>query len=60
LGYRSNFTYDSYPPTHNIPGEVYDSADDLYWTPPLNLNIGQGLMIYNPNADESWSENIIW
>jgi hypothetical protein len=60
LGYWSDFTDGSYPPTHNIPGEVYDSADDLYWTPPLNLNIGQGLMIYNPNADESWSENIIW
>ena len=64
LGYRSNFTDGSYGPpsslVHNIPGEVYDSADDVYWTPPLNLNIGQGLIITNPNADESWSENIIW
>ena len=48
----------SYPPTHNIPGEVYDSGDDLYWTQPLQLNVGQSFFLYNPNGNETWKQGV--
>jgi hypothetical protein len=58
LGFPSDWTDGSYPPTHNIPGEVYDSGNDLYWTQPLQLQVGQGFFILNLNSTENWNQGI--
>ena len=58
LGEPSDWADGSYSPpaslVHNIPGEVYDSTDDIWWTLPLTNHIGQGFFMYNPNGTENW------
>jgi hypothetical protein len=57
LGYPSDWADASYPPTHNIPGEVYDSSDDIWWTLPVTNNIGQGFFMLNPHGSAiNWTQ----
>jgi hypothetical protein len=56
LGYQSDWTDGS--ATHNIPGDQYDSVDQVYWAPTPQLNVGQGFFILNPNANENWIQNV--
>jgi len=56
IGFPSDFT-DGSSPT-NIPGDVYDTSDGVYWTQPLSLNVGQGFFFYNPNGTEQWVQSI--
>ncbi len=56
LGYQSDWTDGSSP--NNIPGDVYDAVDQVYWTPAPQLNVGQGFFISNPNSAEKWAQGI--
>ena len=46
------------PAAPTIPGDQTDSGDGVYWAPPLQLTVGQGVFIQNPNASEQWSQTI--
>jgi hypothetical protein len=56
IGFPSDFI-DGSSPT-NIPGDVYDTSDQVYWTQPLNLNVGQGVFLQNPNSTETWVQSL--
>jgi hypothetical protein len=62
LGYQSDWIDgDSTPPSPPaIPGDQLDMVDGVYWAPPLSLQVGEGLIISNPNANETWVQNIVW
>lgn len=56
LGYPSDWV----DVNGNIPSHAWDSADQVYWTQPLTVQVGQGLVIQNPNSSETWTESINW
>jgi hypothetical protein len=59
LGFPSDY-YDLNPGTGAaIPGTVYDSVDLVYWTPPLNVSVGQGFFVQNPGSTLQWTQNLI-
>jgi hypothetical protein len=58
LGYPSDWTDGS--GTDSIPGDVWDAADEVWWTQPLDLQLAQGLIIQNPNSIETWIQSISW
>jgi hypothetical protein len=62
LGYQSDWIdASSTPPSLPvIPGDQTDTSNDVYWAPPLILQVGEGLIITNPNANETWVQNIVW
>ena len=58
LGFQSDWTdgkarFPPAPPT--IAGSQTDTADGLYWTPPLQVSVGRGIFIQNPNGPEVWT-----
>ncbi len=56
LGFASDYT-DGNPGTGAaIPGTTYDSANDLYWTPPINVNVAGGFFISNPGSTLTWKQ----
>jgi hypothetical protein len=58
LGYASDF-YDLYPGTGAaIPGSTYDSVNQVYWTPALNLSVGEGFIIQNGGSTLNWTMNL--
>jgi hypothetical protein len=60
LGFQSDWTDGSAsppaPPT--IAGSQTDTVDGFYWTPALQLSVGQGIFIQNPNTTEQWTQTI--
>jgi hypothetical protein len=47
------------PQAPGIPGDQTDTSDGVYWAPPLNLNVGQGFFVFNPNATaDKWTQTI--
>jgi len=60
LGYQSDWTDGSSAPpaAPSIPGVQTDTVDGLYWTPALQLSVGQGIFIQNPNSAEQWTQVI--
>ena len=59
LGYASDY-YDGNPGTAAaIPGTVYDASDDAYWTPALNIKVGQGYFVSNPGSTLQWKQNLV-
>jgi hypothetical protein len=60
IGYASDYYDGNGGGPGSIPGDsAYDTANGVYWTQPLNLNVGQGIAIQNPNSTETWSQNLI-
>jgi len=39
-------------------GEQTDTADDWYWAAPVQISVGQGFFVQNPNGTETWSQTI--
>jgi len=60
LGYQSDWTdggaFPPAPPT--ISGDQTDTTDGFYWTPPLQVSVGEGIFIDNPNTAEKWTQTI--
>ena len=47
------------PAAPTIPGDQKDTSNfGVYWAPPLQLSVGQGIFIQNPNSSENWSQTI--
>jgi hypothetical protein len=60
LGYASDFYDVNGGLSGAIPGTTFDSVNQVYWTQPLNVSVGQGYFISNPNSTpETWSQNLI-
>jgi len=58
LGYPSDW-YDLNPGTPAaIPGTVHDTANDVWWTPPLTVKVGQGFFVQNPGSTLQWKQNL--
>jgi len=58
LGYASDY-YDLNPGTAAaVPGSVYDSDNQIYWTPPVNITVGQGFIIQNGGSTLNWTQNL--
>ena len=55
-GGQSDWTDGSTP--HNIPGDVYDSVNQVYWAPAPSVKVGQGFFVNNPNGAENWTQGI--
>jgi hypothetical protein len=60
LGFQSDWTDGGAAPpqTPTIPGDQTDNGDGVYWTPDLQLSVGQGFFILNPNGAEAWNQTI--
>ena len=60
LGYQSDWTDGgtTYPNPPAITGDQTDSSDSVYWAPPLQLSVGEGIFVQNPNTAEKWSQTI--
>jgi len=42
-----------------IPGDVYDSVNQVYWTQPPSPNVGVGFFIQNGGSAENWQQNLV-
>jgi hypothetical protein len=60
IGFQSDWTDGGAvpPATPTIAGDQTDTSDDLYWTPPLQVTVGEGIFVQNPNSAEVWSQTI--
>lgn len=58
-GFASDY-YDGNPGTAvAIPGSVYDSYNDQWWTPGPSINVGSGFFVQNPGAPLTWKQNFV-
>jgi len=58
LGYASDY-YDGNAGTPAaIPGTTYDSNNDVYWTPAINVNVAGGFFVSNPGSTLTWKQNL--
>jgi hypothetical protein len=60
LGFQSDWEDGAAaPPSHpTVPGDQTDTSDGVYWAPDLQLTVGQGFFVLNPNSTEHWSQTI--
>lgn len=61
LGYQSDWTDGGAipPQTPTVPNDQTDASDDVYWTPGLQLSVGQGFFVLNPNTSpDLWTQTI--
>jgi hypothetical protein len=59
LGYPSDYIDLNGGTVAAAPGDVFDSTDDVYWTQPPTVNVGQGFFVQNGNvAAETWTQNL--
>jgi len=56
LGYASDYYDGSAGTAASIPGSVYDSNNDVYWTPALNVNVAGGFFVSNPGSTLTWKQ----
>ncbi|MDR3459813.1 MAG: hypothetical protein P4N60_20485 [Verrucomicrobiae bacterium] len=59
LGFPSDYTDPNGGAAGSVPGDVYDSVNQVYWTPLPAVNVGGGFFVQNPNSTENWSQNLV-
>jgi len=59
LGFPSDYTDLNGGIAGSIPGDVYDSNNQVYWTQPPSVNVGVGFFIQNGGSPESWQQNLV-
>lgn len=59
MGFPSDYTDINGGIAGQIPGDVYDSVNVLYWTQPPSANVGVGFFIQNGGSAEVWHQNLV-
>jgi hypothetical protein len=58
LGFASDWTDLNGGTAAAVPGDTYDSVNQVYWTPVLTIGVGTGFLIQNPGSTLLWKQNL--
>ncbi len=59
LGFPSDYTDLNGGAAGAIPGDVYDSVNQVYWTQPLVIGVATGFFVQNGGSTLSWKQNLV-
>jgi hypothetical protein len=58
LGFASDWTDPNGGTAAAVPGDTYDSVNQVYWTPVLTIGVGTGFFVQNPGSTLLWNQNL--